>query len=141
MKWDEHENLCWIMRWGWMTWKWSLAFNNDDGKTLYKTNKSKKNKKTLVFPSCHPSSSSVHVPFPEIEIKRQLREIFQLLTRTTFWDSKLQTIIYTDLSLSALINHLACLSLSLHALHSSSSFSLASSCSFLTLLHSALLKI
>ena len=40
MKWDENETLCWIMRWGWMTWKWSLAFNNDDGKTLYKkTNK------------------------------------------------------------------------------------------------------
>ena len=35
MKWDENETLCWIMRWGWMTWKWSLAFNNDDGKKLY----------------------------------------------------------------------------------------------------------
>ena len=23
-----------------MTWKWSLAFNNDDGKKLYKTKKS-----------------------------------------------------------------------------------------------------
>ena len=39
MKQDENETLCWIMRWGWMTWKWSLAFNNDDGKTLYKKNK------------------------------------------------------------------------------------------------------
>ena len=36
MKRDENETLCWIMRWGWMTWKQSLAFNNDDGKTLYK---------------------------------------------------------------------------------------------------------
>ena len=35
MKQDENETLCWIMRWGWMTWKWSLAFNNDDGKKLY----------------------------------------------------------------------------------------------------------
>ena len=35
MKGDENETLCWIMRWGWMTWKWSLAFNNDDGKKLY----------------------------------------------------------------------------------------------------------
>ena len=35
MKWDENETLCWIMRWGWMTWKQNLAFNNDDGKKLY----------------------------------------------------------------------------------------------------------
>ena len=34
MKWDENGTLCWIMRWGWMTWKRSLAFNNDDGKKL-----------------------------------------------------------------------------------------------------------
>ena len=32
MKRDENETLCWIMIWGWMTRKWSLAFNNDDGK-------------------------------------------------------------------------------------------------------------
>ena len=83
MKRDENETLCWIMRWGWMTWKRSLAFNNDDGKTLQKktTNKSiyKKNKKiktSILFPSCRPPSSSIHVPFPEIEIKRQLREKF-----------------------------------------------------------------
>ena len=43
MKRDEKETLCWIMRWGWMTWKGSLAFNNDDGKTLYK----KKNNKQI----------------------------------------------------------------------------------------------
>ena len=66
-----------------MTWKWSLAFNNDDGKTLYKKNKQnylqKKNKKiktSFFIPSCHPPSSSIHVPFPEIEIKRQLRDNF-----------------------------------------------------------------
>ena len=44
MKRDENETLCWIMRWGWMTWKWSLAFNNDDGKKLYNL-LTKKNKK------------------------------------------------------------------------------------------------
>ena len=32
---DENETLHWIMRWGWMRWKWNLAFNNDDGKKLY----------------------------------------------------------------------------------------------------------
>ena len=36
MKRDENETLCWIMRWGWMTWKRSLAFNNDDGKNCTK---------------------------------------------------------------------------------------------------------
>ena len=35
MKWDDNETLCWIMRWGWMTWKQSLAFNNDDDKKLF----------------------------------------------------------------------------------------------------------
>ena len=44
MKRDENETLCWIMRWGWMTWKRSLAFNNDDGKKLYNLF-TKKNKK------------------------------------------------------------------------------------------------
>ena len=85
MKRDENKTLCWIMRWGWMTWKWSLAFNNDDGKTIQKkqinlqnlfTKKNKKIKTSIFFPSCRPPSSSVHVPFPEIEIKRQLRENF-----------------------------------------------------------------
>ena len=32
---DENETLHWIMRWGWMGWKWNLAFNNDDGKKNY----------------------------------------------------------------------------------------------------------
>ena len=75
MKWDENETLCWIMRWGWMTWKQSLAFNNDDGKTLYKKNNKQiylqKKIKTLI-----KTPSSIHVLFPEIEIKRQLRENF-----------------------------------------------------------------
>ena len=55
--------------------------------------------------------------------------------------SELETIIYTDLSLSAFINLLACLSLSLCDLCSSSSFSLASSCSLSSWFHSKLLKI
>ena len=38
MKRDENETLCWIRIWGWMTWKWSLAFNNDDGKNCTKKN-------------------------------------------------------------------------------------------------------
>ena len=54
--------------------------------------------------------------------------------------SELQTIIYTDLSLSALINLLTCLSLSLHSL-CSSSFYLASSCSLSTHFCFKLLKI
>ena len=56
-------------------------------------------------------------------------------------DSELQTIIYTDLSLSARINLLACLSLSRCALCSSFSFCLASSCSFSSHFCSKLLKI
>ena len=56
-------------------------------------------------------------------------------------NSKLQTIIYTDLSLSAHINLLTCLSLSLHALCSSCSFCLAFSCSFSSSFRSKLLKI
>ena len=33
MKWNKMRTkpLCWKMRWGWMTWKWSLAFINDEG--------------------------------------------------------------------------------------------------------------
>ena len=63
-----------------MTWKWSLAFNNDDGKTLYKKNQTNKAKlftkrnkkiKTLIFFPSHLSSSDlVHVTFPEMEIKK-----------------------------------------------------------------------
>ena len=40
MKRDENETLCWIMIWGWMTWKRSLAFNNDDGKNCTKKTQS-----------------------------------------------------------------------------------------------------
>ena len=72
MKWDENETLCWIMIWGWMTWKRSLAFNNDDGKNCTKKKQStnlftknctiylqKKNKKikTSLPPSLPPSIS------------------------------------------------------------------------------------
>ena len=88
-----------------------------------------------------------------MEIKSKLRAIFQLVTRRAFWNllltdfnmhwlhSELQTIIYTDLSLSAHISLLACLSFSLCALYSFSSFSLASSCSLSSHFHSKLLKI
>ena len=55
--------------------------------------------------------------------------------------SELQTMIYTDFSLSAWINLLTYLSLSLHTLCSSSSFCLASSCSLSSHFHSKLLKI
>ena len=55
--------------------------------------------------------------------------------------SKLQTIYCTDLSLSALLTCLSCLSLSLSALCSSSTFCLASSCSLSSCFHSKLLKI
>ena len=78
MKQDENETLCWTMRWGWMTWKQSLAFNNDDGKTLYKKKnnqiylqkKNKKIKTSIFFPSHLSSSDLVHVTFPEMEIKK-----------------------------------------------------------------------
>ena len=40
MKQDETETLCWIMIWGWMTWKRSLAFNNYDGKNCTKKKQS-----------------------------------------------------------------------------------------------------
>ena len=56
MKRDENETLCWILRWGWMTWKWSLAFNNDDGKKLYKAKKSIYKKKKTSLPIQPPSS-------------------------------------------------------------------------------------
>ena len=47
MKWEENEILCWVMKWGWVTWKWSLICNNDDNrKTVQKlfTKKKKINK-------------------------------------------------------------------------------------------------
>ena len=74
MKWNEMrmKPCVWIMIWGWMTWKRSLAFNNDDGKKLYKKKNNqqiylqktvqsiyKKNKKikTSLPPSLPPSVS------------------------------------------------------------------------------------
>ena len=61
-----------------MTWKQSLAFNNDDGKTLYKKKttikpiykKNKKIKTSIFFPSHLSSLDLVHVTFPEMEIKK-----------------------------------------------------------------------
>ena len=64
------------------------------------------------------------------------------LTHNMDWlHSELQTIFCTDCSLSALLTHLSYLSLSLSAPHSSSTFSLASSCLLSSCLHSKLLKI
>ena len=54
--------------------------------------------------------------------------------------SELQTIIYTDLSITALSTHLSCLCLSLPSLFSTSAFNLSSSSSF-SFFHSSLLKI
>ena len=76
MKWDENETLCWIMIWGWMTWKWSLAFNNEDGKNCTKKNnqqiylQNKKIKTSIFFPSHLSPSDPVHVMFPEMKIKK-----------------------------------------------------------------------
>ena len=50
MKWDENETLHWIMRWGWMRWKWNLALSNDDGKkAVQKTIYIKKTRKPYGF--------------------------------------------------------------------------------------------
>ena len=155
MKRDGKETLCWIMRWGWMKWKRSLAFNNDDDKKLYnlkiylhkKINKKITNLPTqpavfLVCPCNIPWNGNQKQIKGNFSISNQ---VFWNLLLTDFnmqWlDSELQTIIYTDLSLSARINLLAGLSLSLHALCSSCSFCLASSCSFSCSFHSKLLKI
>ena len=47
-----------------------------NNKQIYLQKKNKKIKTSIFFPSRRPPSSSIHVPFPEIEIKRQLRENF-----------------------------------------------------------------
>ena len=69
MKRDENETVCGIMIWGWMTWKRSLAFNNDDGKNCTKKKQStnlftknctiylQKKIKTSLPPSLPPSVS------------------------------------------------------------------------------------
>ena len=80
---DENETLCWIMIWGWMTWKWSIAFNNDDGKNCTKkkqsrnlfTKKNKKIKTSIFFPSHLSPLDLVHVTFPEMKIKK-LQQFF-----------------------------------------------------------------
>ena len=74
------------------------------------------------------------------------------MTRSAFWNlltdfdmhwlhCKPQTIIYTDLSLSALTTHFSCLPLSLSTHHSSSTCSLACSSSLSSYLLCKLLKI
>ena len=73
MKQDENETLCWIMIWGWMTWKWSLEFNNDDGKNCTKKSNQqiylqKKIKTSIFFPSHLSPLDLVHVMFPEMKI-------------------------------------------------------------------------
>ena len=76
MKRDENETLCWIMIWGWMTWKRSLAFNNEDGKNCTKKNnqqiylQNKKIKTSIFFPSRLSPLDPVHVTFPEMKIKK-----------------------------------------------------------------------
>ena len=156
MKRDENETLCWIMRWGWMTRKRSLAFNNDDGKTLYKKTttiksiytKKLKNKNFNLLPILPVffGPCPCNVPWNG---NQKIRAIFQLLTRSAFGNlltdfnmhwlhSELYTIIYTDLSLAALSTHLSCLSLFLPSLFSFSAFNLSSSSSFSLLFHSTL---
>ena len=90
MKWDENETLCWIMRWGWMTWKQRLAFNNDDGKTQYKkktTNKSiykkkiNKNFNVLPIPPVFVGPCPCNIPWNG---NQKIGAIFQLLTRSVF---------------------------------------------------------
>ena len=150
MKWDENETLCWIMIWGWMTWKRSLAFNNDDDKNCTKKtiNKSiykklynlftKKNKKikTSLPPSLPPFVSLYLCTLPWNRNQETIKGKFStdqdhILTFRTA-DNNL----HWHLSI-----RLACLSLSLWALRSSSSFCLLSSASFFTFFHSVLLKI
>ena len=65
-----------------MTWKQSLAFNNDDGKNCTKKNnqqiylqKNKKIKTSIFFPSHLSPSDLVHVTFPEMKIKK-LQQFF-----------------------------------------------------------------
>ena len=60
MRWDENKTLCWIMILAWMTWKRSLAFNNDGGKNCTKKQSTnlftKKNKKIKKLQSSsHPA--------------------------------------------------------------------------------------
>ena len=85
MKRDENETLCWIMRWGWMTWKRSLAFNNNDGKNnqqIYLQKKLKnKNFNLLPIPPVSFGPCPRNIPWNE---NQKIRAIFQLLTRSAF---------------------------------------------------------
>ena len=104
MKWDENKTLCLIMRWGWMKWKQSLAFNNDDGKTLYKkkqqtnlfTKKNKKIKTSIFFPSHCPPSRLYPCTVPWNRNQKTIKgKFFNYWPGPPFWDSELQTIINT----------------------------------------------
>ena len=73
-----------------MTWKRSLAFNNDDGKTLYKKKQiylQKKIKTSLMMmisiltPTVFVGPCPYNVPWNG---NQKIRAIFQLLTRSAF---------------------------------------------------------
>ena len=90
MRWDENKTLCWIMIWGWMTWKRSLAFNNDDGKnctkktinkSIYKKKLKNKNFNLLPIPPVSFGPCPCNVPWNE---NQKITAIFQLLTRSAF---------------------------------------------------------
>ena len=66
MKRDKNKIFHWIMRWGWMTWNWRLAFNNDDKKYVQYL---QKNLKCLTIPPPLPPGLSVSTSLSEIEIK------------------------------------------------------------------------
>ena len=90
MKRDENETLCWIMIWGWMTWKRGLAFNNDDhknctkktiNKSIYKKKNKKKNFNLLPILPVSFGPCPCNVPWNE---NQKITAIFQLLTRSAF---------------------------------------------------------
>ena len=76
----------------------------NNNKQIYFQKKNKKIKTSIFFPSRCPPSSSIHVPFPEIEIKRQLRENFSttdqdcILRFQTADNNKTQTSLYPPTS-------------------------------------------
>ena len=62
-------------------------------KTIYKKLFTKTKKKIFLFIPPHlPPPHFVQILLPEMEIKKKLRTIIQLLTRSTFWN------LLTDLS-------------------------------------------
>ena len=70
MKWDKNKTFHWIMRWGWMTWKWSFVFNNnDDDDDKNYVQYLQKKLKCLTIPPPLPPGLSVSLSLSEIEIK------------------------------------------------------------------------